>query len=73
MKKDFEDPKVEITRFGIMDVITTSSEMIPEVDGVGGILLFSDLSVSCAHKDHRITSFRGSTAKLQYPFIEFFR
>ena len=37
MKKEFEDPKVEITQFGIMDVITTSSEMIPEVDGVGGI------------------------------------
>ena len=37
MKKEFEDPKVEITQFDIMDVITTSSEMIPEVDGVGGI------------------------------------
>ena len=37
MKKEFEDPKVEITQFGIMDVITTSSEMIPEDDGVGGI------------------------------------
>lgn len=37
MKKEFEDPKVEITQFGIMDVITTSSEMIHEVDGVGGI------------------------------------
>ena len=37
MKKEFEDPKVEITQFGIMDVITASSEMIPEVDGVGGI------------------------------------
>ena len=37
MKKEFEIPKMEITKFGVMDVITTSSEMIPEVDGVGGI------------------------------------
>ena len=36
MKKEFEDPKVEITQFGIMDVITTSSEMIPEEAGEGG-------------------------------------
>ena len=36
MKKEFKDPKVEITQFGIMDVITTSSEMIPEESGEGG-------------------------------------
>ena len=24
MKKEFEDPKVEITQFGIMDVITSA-------------------------------------------------
>ena len=37
MKKEFEDPKVEITQFGIMDVITTSGlGMIPEETGEGG-------------------------------------
>ena len=35
MKKEFEDPKVEITQFGIMDVITTSG-LIHEDDGEGG-------------------------------------
>ena len=37
MKKEFEDPKMEITQFGVMDVITTSGlGMIPEVTGEGG-------------------------------------
>lgn len=38
MKKEFEDPKVEITQFGIIDVITTSSDswMVPEDEGEGG-------------------------------------
>ena len=37
MKKEFENPKMEITQFGVMDVITTSDlGMIPEESGEGG-------------------------------------
>ena len=37
MKKEFEIPEMEITKFGVMDVITTSDlGMIPEETGEGG-------------------------------------
>ena len=37
MKKEYEIPAMEIIKFGVMDVITTSGlGMIPEVNGEGG-------------------------------------
>ena len=37
MKKEYEIPAMEIIKFGVMDVITTSDlGMIPEESGEGG-------------------------------------
>lgn len=37
MKKEYEIPAMEIIKFGVMDVITTSGlGMIPEESGEGG-------------------------------------
>ena len=36
MKRRFEMPEIEITKFDVMDVITTSGEMDLEDSGIGG-------------------------------------
>lgn len=36
MKRRFEMPEIEITKFDVMDVITTSGEMDLESSGTGG-------------------------------------
>ena len=36
MKKEYEIPEMEIIKFGVMDVITTSGSITPEDSGGGG-------------------------------------
>ena len=47
MKKLFETPEMEITKFDVTDVLTTSSlsEMDSEVSGVGGSTNFGNLGI----------------------------
>ena len=53
MKKEYEIPEMEIIKFGVMDVITTSGlGMIPEVTGEGGMTDFDQASYNRGDREH---------------------